>query len=83
LIDRQALELGGGGISYSRHVKPFVRIFERGFTELGDGEGRRMLGKWEKQVGEVLREAKERGVTSSQEVGRDVVAKRSDKGSIA
>jgi hypothetical protein len=71
LIDRQALELGGGGISYSRHVKPFVRIFERGFTELGDGEGRRMLGKWDKQVGEVLREAKERGQSISHEVSSE------------
>jgi hypothetical protein len=67
LIDRSVLSLspasgstvdGQEGISYSRHVKPFVKILNRGFTDLGDGEGKEMVAKWENQVRDVLQEAK-------------------------
>jgi hypothetical protein len=67
LIDRSVLSLspasgnpvdGQEGISYSRHVKPFVKILNRGFTDLGDGEGKEMVVKWENQVRDVLLEAK-------------------------
>jgi hypothetical protein len=49
---------GQEGISYSRHVKPFVKILNRGFADLGDGEGKEMVVKWENQVRDVLLEAK-------------------------
>lgn len=69
LIDRSVLSIspapgvtnlvdGQEGISYSRHVKPFVKILNRGFTDLGDGEGKEMVVKWENQVRDVLLEAK-------------------------
>ena len=55
LIDRSILAKDEG-LSYSRHVKPFVKLLQRGFGELGDGKGLEMVRKWDKQVRSVLEE---------------------------
>lgn len=55
LIDRSILAKDEG-LSYTRHVKPFVKLLQRGFGELGDGKGLEMVRKWDKQVRSVLEE---------------------------
>jgi hypothetical protein len=67
LIDRSVLGRDEG-LSYTRHVKPFVKMLNRGFGELEDGKGLEMVRKWDKQVRSVL---DERGMAESGGEGKD------------
>jgi hypothetical protein len=68
LIDRSLLDRDEG-LSYTRHVKPFVKMLNRGFGELEDGKGLEMVRKWDKQVRSVLDERM--GIGESGEEGKD------------
>lgn len=40
----------GGGLSYPRHVKPFVRIFQHGFRERRDRAALDNLQRWDSEI---------------------------------
>jgi len=71
LIDRSVLSRDQS-LNFQRHVKPFVRMLSRGFKDLGDGEGLKMVEEWEKVVRRVLVERRVEGELGVDDRGKKV-----------